>query len=500
MKKNIIANFIGKIWGLLSNFLFIPIYINLLGFNSYSIISYTLVIAGVLIVLDSGLTATLLREFSRQDHNKTEKIKVYETLQIIYLGVISLAILGILVFSNVLSRSLKVDQYSNEQVSFFLKIVSIDLAFQLMFRFYLGGLMGLEKQVKANIIQVLWGVFRSAFAVLVIYIVPSLDYFFIWQSIVTVIFTIIVKFYLDAEFYNRKQIQLNLKFDKNSFSAIKSFAGGMLLFSLLSVIASQSDKIMISNMLDLENLGYYTLGVSLSSVLIAVVNPISAAVLPKITEFFSLFELEKVKEIFIRYNLVISIIVFSVWANLGFFSKELIEIWTKNRELAEKSYSYVPFVAGAYSFIVLQTMCYQVALGKGYTKLNNVMLIVNSILIIPGYYITCKLWGTLGISIFFFISQVLFYFIYTFLINKKFLNINYFKNIFINQFIFPAIIAFIVTFIFFQINKLLHLNHFFELIFIGISVLVCLFFSGVVLSSGEFKKELIGKFLGKVKM
>ena len=64
MIKNIVANFFGKFWGLFSNFIFIPIYIRLLGIESYSIISFGLIIAGVMSVLDSGITATLSREMA----------------------------------------------------------------------------------------------------------------------------------------------------------------------------------------------------------------------------------------------------------------------------------------------------------------------------------------------------------------------------------------------------------------------------------------------------
>ena len=73
MTKNIIANFIGKIFASLSIF-FIPLYISCLGFESYSIISFTIIISSLLIILDSGLTSTLSREFSRKDISHWKKL------------------------------------------------------------------------------------------------------------------------------------------------------------------------------------------------------------------------------------------------------------------------------------------------------------------------------------------------------------------------------------------------------------------------------------------
>lgn len=54
IRKNIFANLIGKFWSLLSGFLFIPLYIKYLGFESYSVISFTLMIAGIMAILDDN--------------------------------------------------------------------------------------------------------------------------------------------------------------------------------------------------------------------------------------------------------------------------------------------------------------------------------------------------------------------------------------------------------------------------------------------------------------
>jgi O-antigen/teichoic acid export membrane protein len=37
--KNIIANYVGKIWGIISVFVFVPFYINILGIESYAVIN-----------------------------------------------------------------------------------------------------------------------------------------------------------------------------------------------------------------------------------------------------------------------------------------------------------------------------------------------------------------------------------------------------------------------------------------------------------------------------
>ena len=44
MIKNILANYVGRIWGIISVFLFVPFYVKLLGIESYAVISFYMVI------------------------------------------------------------------------------------------------------------------------------------------------------------------------------------------------------------------------------------------------------------------------------------------------------------------------------------------------------------------------------------------------------------------------------------------------------------------------
>jgi hypothetical protein len=47
----------------------------------------------------------------------------------------------------------------------------------------MGGLLGLEEQVKANMYQMGWGILRNGLVVLGLLFVPTLEMFFIWQTI-----------------------------------------------------------------------------------------------------------------------------------------------------------------------------------------------------------------------------------------------------------------------------------------------------------------------------
>lgn len=91
--KNIFANYGGRIWSFLSVYIFIPVYINILGIEAYGVISFYSILLGLLAFADGGLTATLSREFAGKGH----KDRVYagnllKTFEAVYIFIIILII------------------------------------------------------------------------------------------------------------------------------------------------------------------------------------------------------------------------------------------------------------------------------------------------------------------------------------------------------------------------------------------------------------------------
>lgn len=492
MFKNIVANFIGRFWSILSNFLFIPLYIHYLGFESYSIISFTLVIAGLMAVLDAGLTATLAREFSRMDNIHKDKVTVFYTLESSYFVVFGLCIVVIFTFSGIIADNwLNLKTFHPERVSFFLKIISFDVGFQLLFRFYMGGMLGLEKQVKANMYQVGWGVLRNGLVVAALMFVPTLEMFFIWQTISTIIFTILLRLSLNEILIGDYKFDFKFKIERSILKKIGRFAGGVLLISLVASLNTQMDKIVISRLLPVESLGYYTLAVSLSMGIVVLINPISVALLPRFTALYSTGKKEEASLLFNQINLIVAILVFSIMANMVFFSKQLIWIWTGNMEIANHAHIYLPIIATSIAMISLAILPYDIAIANGYTKLNNILGLVSLFVTLPGYWFATKFFGAIGAAYVFCGVQTVSTLIYLFLINKKFIKSKRISNLYLQQMLFPLGISLLIAFCFSFMPSWIIENRIISLVWIGISTIITIGISGMVLIGWkEVKQQL----------
>jgi O-antigen/teichoic acid export membrane protein len=494
MKKNLLANFIGRFWSILSNFLFIPLYIHYLGFESYSIISFSLIIAGIMAILDGGLTATLSREIARKDISKHEKLRIFKTLESSYIIIIIFSISLLMLGSNTIAENwLNLINFKPEKVSLLIKIISLDVGFQLLFRFFIGGLMGLEKQVKSNFFHITWGVVRNGLVIIAIWFIPSLEMFFAWQSITTIIFTLVLGFTVNREL-DENFNKLNFKIEKKILKKIIGFAGGMLLISVVASINTQLDKLVISKLLPIETLGYYTLAVSMGTIILISVSPFSITTLPRFTSLYSQGKQKEASKLFDKISLVVGIIVFSLITNIIFFSKELLWIWTGDIDIADSAYQYVPFMAISYGMLSLAIIPFNVAIANGYTKLNNQLGLISLFLTIPGYLIATKYFNAIGAAVVYCFVQTTITIIYLYIINKKFIKNQSFVSMLFKQIIKPLFISFSIVLLLSFIPRIYQYSRFLSLIWIGFSLIITIVATLLILiplDKLNFKKEII---------
>jgi VIT1/CCC1 family predicted Fe2+/Mn2+ transporter len=74
--------------------------------------------------------------------------------------------------------------------------MGVSIALQLFMTLYNGGLMGLQKQVLANKIQMGYSLFRSGLVIIPIYFVRDVYAYFIWQIIGGIVFLLITRYHI----------------------------------------------------------------------------------------------------------------------------------------------------------------------------------------------------------------------------------------------------------------------------------------------------------------
>lgn len=485
MYYNIIANLLGRIWGTVSNFLFIPLYIHYLGFDNYSVISFTLVIAGFMMIIDAGISATLSREFSRMDNTHEEKVNIFYTFETLYLIILIFFLIVVLLLAPyIIPNLLNFDNLNNVKILYLTNIISVEVTFQLLIRFYMGGMLGLEKQILANIYQVGWGVLRNGFVVFVIMSEQNIKLFFLWQCFSTILFAMLFRMSL-CKLLTGKRFNIRFIIEFEILKRTWKFAAGMFLVALVAAINTQLDKLIISIYMPLEILGYYTLAVSLAMGLVVVVNPIATALLPKFTGLYSSGKAEEAANLYKSAITYISVLVFSLMSNMILNTEELLWIWTGNAEISNNASTYLSIIALSMSMLALQILPFSIAVANGYTKLNNIIGFSTLIITLPGYLLTTKVYGAIGCAVIFCLVQFLTIVIYIYHINRLFIKQKNVFNSYVDFLIFPFVLT---VFFSYLLNLLMsdfniEYNRFYEFIIISFNTIISLILTYISLKS-----------------
>jgi O-antigen/teichoic acid export membrane protein len=392
MIKNIFANYIGKFWGIISVFIFIPLYIKILGLESYAVINFYSVILTIMYFADGGLTATLNREIARID-DKHYIGNMLFTIERLYLGICIFIVLFISFFSELIANNwLNSSTILSNDLRIYIVLMGISVAFQLFTTLESSGLMGLEKQVLANGIQVFSSIFRSAIVLIPLYFYPALLTFFVWQCFVNGVFFLITRYNL----WKYIKTDETYSFDKNILKTVGKFAGGMMLMAIISSLNTQIDKLVISKLLSLKDFGQYSLAGVLAQVPVLMITPIAIAILPKMVKFSEKKDTENLSKLFHINSFVLSSLATSAALVLLLFTKDFILIWTHDEGIANTIENVTKILLLGSVFLSFQFMPYYLAIANGHTKTNVQLGAVSLILIIPALYFLVKSNGIIG--------------------------------------------------------------------------------------------------------
>jgi len=423
LKANIIANFGGNAWSALINLIFVPVYLKYIGAEGYGLIGIFASLQIVLSLLDSGLSTTLNKELARLNVLPAMEQKMrnlVKTLGSIYWIIALFAGLIAIFLSPLLAKFWVHPQHlSIQTITYSFILLSISIVFQFPIGFYTGGILGLQRQVMLNVLQVVFATLKSAGAVLILlFVSKSVLAFFSWTVAITVLQAFTYKYVL---WFYLPPAHVKGIFDKHELKGISRFAAGITGISLTAILLTQIDKIILSKILSLDQFGYYTISCSLGMMIYQVISPLAQSYFPKFSGLASLNLKKELAHLYHQACQSISILVFPVTFTMIFFSRELIFIWTKSHITAENTWLITAIYAYGTGMNGLMAIPAILTLSYGWTKLGFYQNIAFLIILIPLTIFLALTYGAVGGALSWAIINTLYFFITPHFIHRRLL-------------------------------------------------------------------------------
>jgi len=491
VRHNIAANFAGKAWKGIFSLAFVPIYIKLMGVEVYGLLGIFLSLSALFALLDMGLSATLNRELSRlsvAEDSAQESRNLVRTFEVLYWGIGILIGIAVIILAPLITKYwISSTSISSETIEQALLIMGILLASQWPNAIYSGGLKGLQRQVGLNVIKSVSLTVRHGGAVLVLlFISPSISAFFLWQSFVALLTTIVLAIWL---WKSLPKSEHRSRFDTGLFFKNRKFASGMMGVTLVSVLLTQLDKIILSKMLTLEMFGYYMLAVNVTSVLITLVGPVYSALFPRLSQLVAGEKQADISNLYHKGCQLVSVIILPIAMILVFFAEEILSIWIGDPVVVRNTHMLLSLLVIGSMIKALMILPLTIMLSYGWTRLVLIQNGISVVLLIPLMLWLVNLYGAVGAAIVWIILNTCYIFILIPIMHRRVLKSEMWKWYSID-FLFPMIVVFVVGYTSYMVMPL-DLPNYLGFSGVAVTYLLGLFLLGLIF---PFTREKILRF------
>lgn len=378
---------------------FVPLYINFLGLESYGLIGFYITLQVFFSVLDLGLTTTLSREIARLSVAGSAAAQdmrnVVRTLEVIYWMMAVLIITVVALIADWIATSwLNTNRLSADVVGSSITLMGVVIAFRMPYGFYAGGLIGLQRQVLLNGMKVAVETFRNGGGVIVIWLVsPTITAFFTWHAVAGVMAAILSRMVL---WRSLPKAEGRARFTPAIFRQLWSFGAGMSAISVMALLLVELDKIILSKMLPLEELGYYMLASTVAMGINLIIVPLVLAIQPRLTQLVAGGDVAGLRQIYHKGCQLMTVLVMPVALGLCFFSEPLLRIWTQNADVARFSAPVLSLLAIGTALNAMMNIPYAIQLAHGWTRLALITTAVSVVVLVPTLIVMIDNFGVIG--------------------------------------------------------------------------------------------------------
>ncbi|MBA2671020.1 MAG: oligosaccharide flippase family protein [Gemmatimonadetes bacterium] len=398
VKRNILANFAGNGWSALMGLAFVPLYIYFMGIEAYGLVGVFATLQVLMALLDMGLSSTLNREMARlsvRENAAQEMRDLLRTLEVVFWPTAVLIGIGLLLLAPFIANDwLQSNALPAATMQQAIVLMGLGMALHWPSGFYSGGLLGLQRHVLLNGIVIFTTTVRNVGAVLILWLVsPTITAFFSWQIAGFALQTALVALFL---WRSLPAAGARARFQTEIIRGIWRFAAGISGITVLAVILTQLDKIILSRLLTLEMFGYYTLAGVVSMSLYRLISPMFAALYPRFSELVARGDISALRTLYHRSCQLLSVLLLPVALVIALFSGELLLLWTQNETTVRHTSLVLSLLVIGAALNGLMHLPYALQLAHGWTKLALYTNAVAVAVLVPLIFFAASRYGAVG--------------------------------------------------------------------------------------------------------
>jgi O-antigen/teichoic acid export membrane protein len=392
--SRIIATIIGIV--------FVPMYVKIIGVESYGLVAFYSTLSGSLIILDMGLSTAISRQVSiltTRPNGYKQTADLVLSVEVIYWVLSLLAGLTIILFASPIAQHwVKAKDLPIRTIWIAVMLMGGIFACSFPVGVYTGVMNSLNLQLPNAYIIIVGSLFKAVGVILALkYISSTIECYFIWQIAISLLVTITMRSY--TWYILKKSIfTTKARFSIQQLQTIWKFAAGITGISLITFFLSQIDKIVVSKYVTLDFVGYYGLAYTVAGTVTQVITPLNPILFPKFTTLVAQNNQKELVTLYHKSCRWIGVIVLPIGFTLILFAHQILLLWTHNPAITKNTAPILQVFAAGSICNSFMWIPYWYMLSKGITKFTIYQNIIASVILVPLLFWWIDRYGALGAS------------------------------------------------------------------------------------------------------
>lgn len=401
VRRNVLANTGGRIWAAGLSLAIVPIQIRFVGIEGYALLGIFQSLIAVFALLDLGLGNVLNRELARysmQSGREQAMRNLVRTIELAYWAIgLAIGLCVAVLAAPIADHWLQASALPRDRLIEALVLMGIAIACQWPRALYYSGLMGLQSQVAPNILSAAIATVLNVGGILVLWqMSASITALLAWYAAVGLVETLMAAWLL---WRTLPAAPAQASFTPRLLADLWRFAAGMTGISVMSIILTQVDKIILSKVLSLEAFGYYSLASRVAAGLYYLIGPVTTAYFPRFSQLAASADSEVLARVYHKGCQVMSVAVLPATAVLALFSADLLRLWTQDPVVVANCAAILTVLALGNALNGMMSLPASLQFAHGWTRLVLVFNTVAVLLLAPLSYFMATHYGGLGAAV-----------------------------------------------------------------------------------------------------
>ena len=343
IKRNIAFNVVGGIWAIILNLLAVRFQLNFLGSEAYGLISFGASLQLFFSLFEMGISTLIIREVAKDTSPDFHMSRTLIQTAIVIFWTVAVT-LGIIIFlsSNwLVTHWITLDHISSTDAAFVVRVWAIALVFNHPMALYYGLMAGMQRLDIGNLVKS--GVVTTYLGggIVLLLLTHSMTLYMIWNAATSIGGVVI---YAVMAQRLMKDVSLRPRFSLAAVRGVWRSSLQLGLIAVFTMVFMQSDRIFISRLLPVKQLGYYAAAYTIITGITLLQGFVISAVMPALAADFGRGDLVTMRA---RYYKTVQILVYIVGLLAFvciFFGHDLLLIWT-TPETADGAYRTLGLLA-----------------------------------------------------------------------------------------------------------------------------------------------------------